>query len=55
MTIILLLLLLIPNMALPKLPKKHKAVIYDEPGTLSTKIEFRDTPDPGHGEVLINL
>ncbi|EME48694.1 hypothetical protein DOTSEDRAFT_19212 [Dothistroma septosporum NZE10] len=37
------------------IPKKHKACIYDEPGKVSTKIVELDTPEPGPGEVLINL
>jgi alcohol dehydrogenase, propanol-preferring len=37
------------------LPKKYKAVIYDKPGSISTKIEELDMPEPGPGEVLINL
>lgn len=38
-----------------ELPKKYKAVIYDQPGKLSTKIVELDTPQPAAGEVLINL
>ena len=38
-----------------KVPKKHKACIYDNPGTISTKVEEIDTPEPGFGEVLVNL
>lgn len=37
------------------IPKKHKAAVYDKPGSISTKIEELDTPEPGPGEVLINL
>jgi propanol-preferring alcohol dehydrogenase len=37
------------------IPKKHKALIYDKPGTISTKIEELDVPEPGAGEVLIHL
>ncbi|KAK5010230.1 hypothetical protein LTR28_011105, partial [Elasticomyces elasticus] len=36
-------------------PKKHKACVYDKPGEISTKIVELDTPEPGAGEVLINL
>jgi alcohol dehydrogenase, propanol-preferring len=36
-------------------PKKFKAIVYDKPGTISTKIEEHDTPEPGVGEVLIRL
>jgi len=37
------------------IPKTYKAAIYDEPGKISTKIVDLDTPEPGPGEVLINL
>ncbi|EME88239.1 uncharacterized protein MYCFIDRAFT_184987 [Pseudocercospora fijiensis CIRAD86] len=42
-------------MASVDIPKKYKAVIYDEPGKVSTKVVELDTPEPGPGEVLINL
>ena len=32
-----------------------KALVYDKPGTISTKIEELDVPEPGPGQVLINL
>lgn len=38
-----------------EVPKKHKAVVYDKPGSISTKVEEVDTPEPGVGEVLVNL
>ena len=38
-----------------EIPKKYKALVYDKPGEISTKIEELDTPEPGVGEVLINL
>ncbi|KAF2737538.1 GroES-like protein [Polyplosphaeria fusca] len=38
-----------------ELPKKYKAAVYDKPGSISTKIEELDMPEPGPGEVLINL
>jgi hypothetical protein len=38
-----------------EVPKKHKALVYDKPGSISTKIEEIDTPEPGVGEVLVNL
>lgn len=38
-----------------EIPKKYKALVYDNPGTISTKIEELDTPEPGTGEVLVNL
>jgi propanol-preferring alcohol dehydrogenase len=40
---------------LTNIPKKHKAAIYDKPGTLSTKVVEVDTPEPGAGEVLVRL
>lgn len=38
-----------------ELPKKFKAAVYDKPGEISTKIVELDMPEPGPGEVLINL
>lgn len=38
-----------------ELPKKYKAVVYDEPGKVSTKVVDLDMPEPGPGEVLVNL
>ncbi|KAJ9665594.1 hypothetical protein H2201_004286 [Coniosporium apollinis] len=38
-----------------ELPKKYKAAVYDKPGEISTKIVELDMPEPGPGEVLINL
>ncbi|WPH04116.1 Hypothetical protein R9X50_00700100 [Acrodontium crateriforme] len=38
-----------------ELPKKYKAVIYDEPGKISTKVVELDMPTPAAGEVLVNL
>jgi hypothetical protein len=43
------------KMASVEVPKKHKAVVYDKPGSISTKVEEIDTPEPGVGEVLVNL
>lgn len=42
-------------MAAPDIPKKQKAAIYDNPGSVSTKIVELDVPEPGDNEVLINL
>lgn len=42
-------------MAAPEIPTNQKAIIYDQPGTVSTKIVELDVPEPGTGEVLINL
>lgn len=39
----------------PSIPTKHKAAVYDNPGSISTKIEEIDTPKPGVGEVLVHL
>ena len=38
-----------------ELPKKYKALVYDKPGSISTKIEELDMPEPAAGQVLINL
>ena len=38
-----------------ELPTKYKAAIYDEPGKVSTKVVELDMPEPGPGEVLVNL
>lgn len=37
------------------IPKKYKAVVYDKPGSISTKIEELETPEPGAGDVLVRL
>ncbi|KAJ5938203.1 hypothetical protein N7454_004545 [Penicillium verhagenii] len=37
------------------IPQKQKAAVYDQPGTISTKVVEIDVPEPGDGEVLINL
>jgi propanol-preferring alcohol dehydrogenase len=42
-------------MTTPEIPQKQKAAIYDQPGTVSTKVVEIDVPQPGAGEVLINL
>lgn len=39
----------------PEIPKQYRAVVYDSPGSISTKITTLDTPEPGPGEVLINM
>ena len=38
-----------------EVPKKHKACVYDNPGTISTKVQELDTAEPGNGEVLVHL
>ncbi|OJJ81180.1 zinc-dependent alcohol dehydrogenase [Aspergillus glaucus CBS 516.65] len=42
-------------MAALEIPKKQKAAVYDEPGSVSTKVVELDVPEPSTGEVLINL
>lgn len=42
-------------MSSESIPSKHRAVIYDNPGQVSTKVVELDTPEPGPGEVLIRL
>ena len=42
-------------MATAEVPSRHKALVYDEPGKISTKIEEIETPKPGVGEVLVHL
>lgn len=42
-------------MAEVELPKQYKACVYDAPGKVSTKVEMLDMPEPGPGELLINL
>lgn len=37
------------------LPKTYKACVYDQPGKISTKVVGLDMPEPGPGEVLVNL
>lgn len=37
------------------IPQKQKAAIYDQPGKISTKVVEIDVPEPGAGEILINL
>lgn len=37
------------------LPSKYKAVIYDQPGKISTKVVELDMPEPAAGDVLIKL
>jgi propanol-preferring alcohol dehydrogenase len=41
--------------AAPELPKTYKGAVYDEPGKISTKIVDLQMPEPGPGEILINL
>ena len=39
----------------PEIPQTQKAVVYDDPGKVSTKVVDLPVPEPGPGEVLINL
>lgn len=45
------------TMAAPevKIPKTHRAAVYDDPGKVSIAIKEVETPEPGPGEVLIHL
>ena len=38
-----------------EIPKTYKAVIYDNPGEISTKVVELETPTPEAGRALINL
>lgn len=38
-----------------EIPTQYSAAVYDAPGSISTKVEKLDTPEPGPGEVLIRL
>lgn len=42
-------------MAATEIPSRHQAMVYDKPGSISTKLETIETPKPGMGEVLVNL
>jgi len=37
------------------IPKTYKAMVYDKPGSISTKLEELETPEPGPGDVLVRL
>ncbi len=50
-----ILISIILSMATVEIPTKHKALVYDDPGTISAKIEDVDTPRPGVGELLVKL
>lgn len=39
----------------PGIPKTYKALVYDKPGEISTKVVELETPEPGPGEVLLRL
>lgn len=41
--------------AVEEIPTHHRAVVYDQPGHVSTKIETIETPTPGPGELLVHL
>ncbi|KAL8707902.1 MAG: hypothetical protein Q9220_007122 [cf. Caloplaca sp. 1 TL-2023] len=38
-----------------EIPSQYKAVVYDDPGKISTSVDTLKTPEPGPGEVLIRL
>ncbi|KAJ5114115.1 alcohol dehydrogenase [Penicillium angulare] len=40
---------------LTDIPTRYQAIIYDQPGALSTKIVELDTPNPGVGDVLVRM
>ncbi|KAL2837376.1 alcohol dehydrogenase II [Aspergillus pseudodeflectus] len=42
-------------MAAAQIPKTQKAAIYDNPGTISTRVVEVGVPEPGEGEVLVRL
>ncbi|QGA20491.1 hypothetical protein EYB26_008195 [Talaromyces marneffei] len=42
-------------MALTQTPARHRAIIYDQPGRLSTKVIEIDTPKPSFGDVLVQM
>lgn len=50
-----ILILIIFNFKMATIPKQHKAAVYAEPGKILIKIELVDTPEPGPGEVLVNM
>ena len=37
------------------IPKTYKALVYKEPGTISTEVVELETPEPKAGEILIKL
>jgi alcohol dehydrogenase, propanol-preferring len=37
------------------IPKTYMAAVYDNPGTISTKVVELQTPSPGPGDVLVHL
>ncbi|GIK05270.1 hypothetical protein Aspvir_009374 [Aspergillus viridinutans] len=38
-----------------QVPQTHKAVVYDKPGIISTRIVELDTPSPGPGQILVKM
>lgn len=38
-----------------QIPKTHKALVYDKPGEISTRIMELDTPAPGPGQILVKM
>ncbi|KAF3481771.1 alcohol dehydrogenase [Arthroderma uncinatum] len=43
------------TMTSPEIPAQAKAMVYDKPGSVSTKLTMVDVPEPGTGQVLVNL
>ena len=43
------------SQAPPELPKTFKAMTYDDPGKISTKMDEHPLPEPEAGQVLIHL
>ena len=37
------------------IPQMHKACVYDKPGSCSIAVREIETPEPGPGEVLVEL
>lgn len=42
-------------MAAVQTPARHRAIVYDQPGQLSTKVVGVDTPKPSFGDVLVQM
>ena len=47
--------LTISTMLNSNIPQTYKALVYDKPGEISTKVVELETPEPGPGEVLLRL
>jgi alcohol dehydrogenase, propanol-preferring len=42
-------------MAAVQTPARHRAIFYDQPGQLGTKVVEVDTPKPGFGDVTVQM